>query len=92
MPAAQVRTTIVFPVATAEKLRELVPPRQRSQFVTEAVEARLRELRFLEVSGEAFGAWTDRGHPNLKTGDDVKQYLRGLRDSDEWRMPAKKGR
>ena len=42
----KVRTTVVLPETTAAKLRDRVPPRKRSEFVTEAIESHLMQLAF----------------------------------------------
>lgn len=42
--AARWRFTIAFPPELASKLEAVIPPRQRNQFVAEAVKARLRDL------------------------------------------------
>jgi len=42
--AARRRFTFAFPPELASNLEAVIPPRQRNQFVAEAVKARLRDL------------------------------------------------
>jgi len=92
MSDSSVRTTIVLPAETARKLKELVPARKRSEFAAEAIEALLGEMQFRESREASFGAWKDKDYPHLRTQNDVRGYIAGLRDSSRWRGPTKKGR
>ncbi|MBM3215134.1 hypothetical protein FJZ36_09490 [Candidatus Poribacteria bacterium] len=85
MSGATVRTTVVLPVETLETLKRLVSERKRSEFIAEAVEKQLDILRFREGLKAGFGAWTDENHPDLNTAEDMRRYLRGLRDPASWR-------
>jgi len=44
-----------------EEIRELVPVRQRSEFIEEAVRTRLALLRQERAIRAAFGSWTEQG-------------------------------
>jgi hypothetical protein len=48
-----------------------------TEFVTSAVEAYLRELKFTEVISESAGSWNLQKHPELKEG--TEKYIRKLR-------------
>jgi hypothetical protein len=74
------KTQIVLPDAVAETLKVVVPPRKRSQFIAEAVEARLRALKFQRVLKTTAGSWTDKNHPDLNTQTDVNRYLARFRE------------
>ena len=74
------KTQIVLPDPVAEALKVVVPPRKRSQFITEAVVARLRALQFQRALKTAAGSWTDANHPDLKTQADINRYLARFRE------------
>ncbi len=92
MSKETVRTTVVLPVETAEKLRELIPARKRSEFVTDAIEQRLMQIAYKQGRELSFGAWSDKDYPHLCTDDDVRRYIAGLRDKDQWRCTVEKER
>ena len=84
----KVRTTIVLPATTAAKLRDRVPPRKRSEFVTEAIERHLMQSVFEEERVRTFGIWRDEDYPNLRTREDVSRYITALREEGAWRRAA----
>ncbi|MBM3213856.1 hypothetical protein FJZ36_02950 [Candidatus Poribacteria bacterium] len=84
MSEGTVRTTVVLPVETLERLKRLVSPRKRSAFIADAVQERLAVLDFHEALDECAGAWTDENHPDLNTAEDMERYLRELRDAQGW--------
>jgi metal-responsive CopG/Arc/MetJ family transcriptional regulator len=55
------RMNVVFKDSLLEEMRELVPVRQRSEFIEEAVRARLAQLRQLKAAKDAAGAWSNEG-------------------------------
>ena len=85
MSKETIRTTVVLPAETAEKLRELVPKRKRSEFIAEAVEQHLMRMVYQQGRELSFGAWSDEDHPHLRTHGDVRQYITELRDKNQWR-------
>lgn len=81
MASDTVRINVVFPADVAEELRDLVPPRQRSRFVAEAVEAELRRLRQRTAIRESAGAWRADDHPGLEDGAAIDRWVaEGRRD------------
>jgi metal-responsive CopG/Arc/MetJ family transcriptional regulator len=92
MSKETVRMTVVLPAETAKKLRELVPTRKRSEFITEAVEQHLMRIICRQGREFSFGAWSDEAYPHLRSHDDVPRYIAGLRDKDQWRWSARKER
>jgi hypothetical protein len=60
------RMNVVFKDSLLEEMRELVPVRQRSEFIEEAVRVRLAQLRQLKAVKDAAGAWSneDREEPS----------------------------
>ena len=55
------RMNVVFKDTLLEEMRELVPVRQRSEFIEEAVRARLAQLRQIKAVEAAAGAWGSEG-------------------------------
>ena len=73
------KTQIVLPDELAHTLRAMVPIRKRSQFIAQAVEARLRAIMFQHTLKTAAGSWSDHHHPDLKTQADINRYLARFR-------------
>lgn len=73
------KTLIVFPDELGEELKSSIPARQRSRFVSEAVEKHLRSLKFRKVLRKTAGAWADRNHPGLRTQAGVNEHLGRIR-------------
>jgi len=69
------KTQIVLPDSLMSELRKSVPNRRRSRFIAEAVEERLRVIKFQKALKEAAGCWTDANHPDLKSQGDVNRFL-----------------
>jgi hypothetical protein len=75
------KTTVVFPKSLLRRLRERVPPRQRSAFIAEAVEEKLALEEHLVAIEETAGCWSDEDHPELKAGEDIDSWLNEIRQS-----------
>ena len=75
------RINVLLPSSLVAELRELVPPRERSSFITEATAQRLLQLKQQKALRESRGAWTDENHPELQTQQDVRNWLEELRAS-----------
>jgi Arc/MetJ-type ribon-helix-helix transcriptional regulator len=60
------RMNVVFEDALLDEMRNLVPSRQRSGFIEEAVRARLAQLKQIQAAEAAAGAWSgeSRGDPS----------------------------
>lgn len=56
------RMNVIFKDDLLEEIRELIPVRQRSEFIEEAVRTRLALLRQERAIRAAFGAWSEEGH------------------------------
>jgi len=74
------RVNISFPEKTLEDLKELVPPRERSKVVTEAVEAKLTSLRRKEAL-EKIKKLREKfkGFEFIKSKEDAVAYVRKIR-------------
>lgn len=55
------RMNVVFKDSLLKEMRDLVPVRQRSEFIEEAVRARLAQLRQLKAAKDAAGVWSNEG-------------------------------
>jgi len=54
------RMNVIFKDELLEEIRELVPVRQRSEFIEDAVRDRLALLRQERAVRAAFGAWSEQ--------------------------------
>lgn len=73
------KTQVVLPEELVTELKGTVPIRKRSQFIAQAIEARLKALKFQRALKAAKGCWSDRSHPELKTQAGVNRYLSRFR-------------
>jgi len=80
------RINVLLPSSLLAELRELVPPRERSSFITEATAQRLLQLKQQKALQESRGAWSDENHPELQTQEDVRTWLKELRASTNARI------
>lgn len=80
------RINVVLSKELVGQLRALVPPRQRSQVIAEALAEKLVRLQQTKAIRESAGAWTDENHPDLMTDDDYEVWIRNLRGSLDERL------
>ncbi len=71
------KTQIVFPDHLLKRLDQVVKRRQRSDFVAEAVEEKLKRLGAHQALKQVAGIWKNRD--DLKTDADVTRYVKRLR-------------
>lgn len=69
------RMNVVFEDELLQEMRDLVPVRQRSEFIEEAVRLRLAQLRQIRAAEAAAGAWSSegRGEPS----EEIEEVRRG---------------
>lgn len=82
------KVTVILPRSLLERLREHVPPRQRSAFIAEAVEEKLALQEQLAAIEETAGCWSDEDHPELRTDEDIDRWLAELRNSWDAHLDA----
>lgn len=74
-----IKTQVVLPEALVKELKETVPGRQRSSFISSATRKELDRLRFHHIVGQSDPIWSDRNHPKLKSPQSIQKYLKGTR-------------
>lgn len=72
------RMNVVFEDELLQEMRELVPVRQRSEFIEEAVRLRLAQLRQIRAAKAAAGAWSGEGR-----GEPAEEIAQGRRAWEE---------
>jgi metal-responsive CopG/Arc/MetJ family transcriptional regulator len=77
---------LVLPREILEEVDRIAGKRRRSLFIAEATREKLDKERFLKILEETKGAWSDKSHPELKTGKDVEQYVKEKRQSYRKRL------
>jgi len=80
------KVTITLPKAVVTRLNELVPTRQRSRFIAEALEERLALEGQQLALDETAGAWSDENHPEMLDDAAIDGWLNTLRSS--WSRPG----
>jgi len=75
------KMTVTLPEPLLNRLREHVPPRQRSAFIAEALEEKLALEEQLAAIEEAAGCWGDEDHPEMGTDEEIDEWLSNLRRS-----------
>jgi len=65
---------------------ELIPARQRSRFIAEALAERLALAEQMLALEESAGVWSDEGHPEMADDEAIDRWLAGLRAS--WTAPG----
>jgi Arc/MetJ-type ribon-helix-helix transcriptional regulator len=78
------RTHVVLSDQLVKDIDTLVGSRQRSSFISQAVEKELMRLRQLKALEAAAGSWKDKDHPELKQG--AAKWVEKLRRQDEKRF------
>ena len=79
------KVTITLPKLVLERMNELVPARQRSRFVSEALTERLALEEQVLALEESAGAWSDESHPEMRDSAAIDRWLADLRRS--WAAP-----
>lgn len=77
---ALARTNVTLPEELLREVDELAGPRGRSQFVADAVTARVKRERLRRALHAARGAWI--GTPSYMTPDEAYRWIRSMREED----------
>lgn len=86
MPSRIQRINISFPKKLVDEISALVPPGKRSHLIVEATQKEVQKIKRLKILEKTAGAWKDSGHPDLRTIEDVCNWVTRLRQSDEKRL------
>ncbi len=74
-----VRTNLLLPEELVREVDRIAGPRNRSRFIAEAVEARLRRARLREAWEKSFGILRREDHPHWATSEKVVDWVREMR-------------
>ena len=81
MPLEHQKVTVTLPKALLERLNEAVPGRQRSLFITAAIEEQLALIEQSAALEETVGSWSLENHPTLQDDDGIDTWLKDARQS-----------
>jgi predicted transcriptional regulator len=81
-----VRTHVVLPEELVEEIDRLAGPRKRSQFIEEAVRARVEREKLGEALKASAGILKPEDHPEWRTPEDVSAWVRRSRELDNERL------
>lgn len=79
MGAGVKQANFLLPEDLLDELKKTVNRRQQSKVVTDALRRELRRLKLEKALQSSFGAWKDKGHPELRVGTEA--FVRRLRKS-----------
>ena len=77
---ALTRTNVTIPEELLAQVDELAGPRGRSQFVADAVAAKVKRERLRKALDEARGSWV--GTASYMTPDEAYRWIRSMRDEE----------
>jgi hypothetical protein len=77
------QSNYLLPEDLTEEIKKLVPKREQSKFVAEAIRRELKRLKFQKALQTSFGLWIDERHPELQQG--TESYVREMRKSTRMR-------
>lgn len=80
------RTHIVLPDELLAELDELIEPRRRSEFITEAVRDKVKNLRQIRALRETAGILRDEQIPGWETPESTSEWVRTNRQQDDERL------
>jgi len=75
-----VRTNLMLPPELVAEVDRIAGPRNRSRYVTEAVQARVRRDHLKEVWDRSFGILKKEDHPEWATSEMVVEWVRARRE------------
>jgi hypothetical protein len=86
MAHATTRTHLIAPKALIDEVDRLVGPRRRSEFITTAVDEKLKREKLLQATRRAMKLPAESDVPGWETPEAVSQWVHDLRaESDRTR-------
>lgn len=82
----KVKTHILFPAELLKDIDKTVGNRKRSRFIVHAAKEKLEELKLQKALEIAAGCWKDKNHPDLKTQEDIRAFLKKTREITDKRL------
>ncbi len=79
MASEQRKVTVTLPERLLERLNNTVPNRQRSLFISEAIEEHLDLMEQAAALEESAGAWSLENHPTMEDGEGIDAWLKASR-------------
>ena len=79
MASEQRKVTVTLPERLLERLNKTVPNRQRSLFISEAIEEHLDLMEQAAALKESAGAWSLENHPAMEDGEGIDAWLKASR-------------
>ncbi|HLF87107.1 MAG TPA: hypothetical protein VI584_08490 [Nitrospiria bacterium] len=79
MISAVKQANFLLPADVLEELRKMIPKREQSKVVTEALRKELKHIKIQQALEKSFGAWKKEDHPELAEG--TEKYVRSMRRS-----------
>lgn len=76
------KITVTLPRRLLKELDAVVPVRERSQFIAQAVQEQLAIIEQAQAVEESAGAWSDDAYPELNSDEKIEEWLTKLRQ--EW--------
>ncbi|HVC33251.1 MAG TPA: hypothetical protein VNL16_07055 [Chloroflexota bacterium] len=80
------RAHLVIPQELVDEVDEIVGPRCRSKFVTEAVREKLAHIRRVRAAREVAGSLAGVDIPGWESSDSAVRWVRSLRQLDNERL------
>lgn len=81
------QANFLLPTDIIEELRKLIPKREKSKVVTEALRKELKRIKLEHVLETSFGAWKENDHPELAGG--TEKFVRQMRKSSRGQRTGK---
>ena len=75
MASEQRKVTVTLPEGLLERLNRTVPNRQRSLFISKAIEEHLDLMEQVTVLEETAGAWSLENHPAMQDDEGIDAWL-----------------
>lgn len=79
MASEQRKVTVTLPERLLERLNNTIPNRQRSLFISAAIEEHLDLMEQVAALEETAGAWSLENHPTMRDDEGIDTWLKESR-------------